>query len=153
MSVSNKTAEHYDDLQLPIYGSLLGRKMVVPSTRTGYVAVDQFLFFELMSRRLIDVPVDEEWYLATYPDIKDAIAAGAVRSARHHYTRFGYFEHRMPRNIVVDPIWYLEAHPDVGDAIAKKVYVSPQEHYETAGFREGRLPYAGFNLFDDRDIA
>jgi hypothetical protein len=59
----------------------------------------------------------------------------------------------MPRNIVVDPVWYLEAHPDVRDAINKKVYVSAQEHYEIAGFREGRLPYAGFNLFDGREIA
>lgn len=152
MSGSSNAKPSEDDLQLPIYGSLLGRKMVVPSTRTGYVALDQFLFFELMARRLIDVPVDEAWYLTTYPDIKDAIAAGAVRSATHHYARFGYFEHRMPRYIVVDPIWYLEAHPDVSEAINKKVYVSPQEHYEIAGFREGRLPYAGFNLFDDRDM-
>ena len=152
MSGSSNAKPSEDALQLPIYGSLLGRKMVVPSTRTGYVALDQFLFFELMARRLIDVPVDEAWYLTAYPDIKDAIAAGAVRSAKHHYARFGYFEHRMPRNIVVDPIWYLEAHPDVSEAINKKVYVSPQEHYEIAGFREGRLPYAGFNLFDDRDM-
>ncbi len=136
------------DLQLPIYGSLLGRKMVVPSTRTGYVAVDQFLFFELMARRLSAVPVDQAWYLTTYPDIRDAIASGAVSSAANHYSRFGYFEHRMPRNIVVDPVWYIEAHPDVRDAIDKKVYVSAQEHYEIAGFREGRLPFAGFNLFD-----
>ena len=137
------------DLQLPIYGSLLGRKMVVPSTRTGYIAVDQFLFFELMARRLVDVPVDDAWYLATYPDIREAIATGAVSNAALHYARFGYFEHRMPRNIVVDPVWYLEAHPDVREAIGKKVYNSAQEHYELAGFREGRLPYAGFNLFED----
>ena len=136
------------DLRLPLYGSLLGRKMVVPSTRTGYIAVDQFLFFELMARRLADIAVDENWYLATYPDIRDAIASGSVGSAAAHYARFGYFEHRMPRFIEVDPVWYLEAHPDVRDAINKKVYVSPQEHYEIAGFREGRLPYAGFELFD-----
>jgi hypothetical protein len=141
------TAIQDSDLRLPLYGSLLGRKLVVPSTRTGYVAVDQFLFFDLMARRLADVPVDEPWYLSTYPDVKDAIASGAVRSAAHHYARFGYFEHRMPRAIVVDEAWYLEAHPDVKDAIEKNVYVSGQEHYEIAGFREGRLPYAGFNLF------
>jgi hypothetical protein len=151
--MSGANIDPSEDLQLPIYGSLLGRKMVVPSTRTGYIAVDQFLFFELMARRLSAVPVDEAWYLDTYPDIKEAIASGAVRSAGHHYARFGYFEHRMPRNIVVDPVWYLEAHPDVRDAINKKVYVSAQEHYEIAGFREGRLPYAGFNLFDGREIA
>ena len=147
MSAAKGTPDQ--DLQLPIYGSLLGRKMVVPSTRTGYIAVDQFLFFELMARRLVDVPVDDAWYLATYPDIREAIATGAVSNAAHHYARFGYFEHRMPRNIVVDPVWYLEAHPDVREAIGKKVYNSAQEHYELAGFREGRLPYAGFNLFED----
>lgn len=147
MSAAKGTPDQ--DLQLPIYGSLLGRKMVVPSTRTGYIAVDQFLFFELMARRLVDVPVDDAWYLATYPDIREAIATGAVSNAAHHYARFGYFEHRMPRNIVVDPVWYIEAHPDVGEAIARKIYNSAQHHYEIAGFREGRLPYAGFNLFED----
>ena len=147
MSAAKGTPDQ--DLQLPIYGSLLGRKMVVPSTRTGSIAVDQVLFFELMARRLVDVPVDDAWYLATYPDIREAIATGAVSNAAHHYARFGYFEHRMPRNIVVDPVWYLEAHPDVREAIGKKVYNSAQEHYELAGFREGRLPYAGFNLFED----
>ena len=136
-------------LQLPVYGSLLGRKTVVPSTRTGYIAVDQVLFFELMARRLVDVPVDEDWYFATYPDIREAVTAGSVSNAAHHYARFGYFEHRMPRNIVVDPVWYIEAHPDVGEAIARKIYNSAQHHYEIAGFREGRLPYAGFNLFED----
>lgn len=141
------------ELQLPLYGTLLGRKLVVPSTRTGYVAVDQFLFFELMARRLTAVPVDEEWYMANYPDLKDAFASGAVRSAKQHYARFGYFEHRMPRRIVVDPVWYVEAHPDVGDAIRQGVYVDAQEHYEMAGFREGRLPYAGFNLFEDKKSA
>jgi hypothetical protein len=135
------------ELKLPIYGTLLGRKMVVPSTRTGYIAVDQFLFFELMARRLKNVAVDEEWYLETYPDIRAAIASGAVRSAAHHYRRFGYFEHRMPRRIMVDEAWYMQAHPDVKDAIAKQVYASAQEHYVIAGFREGRLPHAGFDLF------
>ncbi len=135
------------DLQLPLYGQLLARKLVVPSTRTGYIAVDQFLFFELMARRLQHVSVDEGWYLKTYPDIVGAIESGAVKSAAHHYARFGYFEHRLPREIKVDEEWYFEAHPDVKDAISKKVYASAQEHYQIAGFREGRLPYPGFDLF------
>lgn len=138
------------DLRLPLYGALLARKLVVPSSRTGYVAVEQFLFFDLMTRRLAEVPVDEAWYLATYPDVKDAIASGAVRSAAHHYTRFGYFEHRMPRPIAVDEAWYLRAHPDVKDAIDKGVYSSGQQHYETAGLREGRHPFPGFSLFERR---
>ena len=137
-------------LTLAVYGSLLGRKVVVPSTRTGYIAVDQFLFFELMACRLADVPFDEEWYLKTYPDVGEAIAGGTISSAVKHYARFGYFEHRMPRNIVVDPVWYTEVHPDVREAIERKVYNSAQDHFEVAGFREGRLPYAGFDLFCHR---
>lgn len=137
-------------LQLPVYGSLLDRKTVVLSSRTGYIAVDQFMFFDLMAHRLADVPVDEDWYIQTYPDVREALAAGVISSAAKHYARFGYFEHRMPRRIVVDVAWYTEVHPDVREAIAKQFYNSAQDHYELAGFREGRLPYAGFDLFADR---
>lgn len=131
----------------------LGTKLVVPSVRTGYTAVERFLFVQLMAARLSDVLVDEQWYLKTYPDIGAAITSGAVKSVRHHYAHFGYFEHRMPRKILVDEAWYLEAHPDVKEAIAKKVYASAQEHYNISGFREGRLPYAGFDLFSNEDPA
>ena len=136
-------------LNLPTYGRLLATKHVVPSARTGYVAVDRFLFVSLMAASLADVEVDEAWYLMAYPDIGAAIASGAITSVQQHYVNFGYFEHRLPHEILVDDAWYLQAHPDVKDAIAAKLYASAQEHYMAAGFREGRLPYAGFDLFGE----
>ena len=134
------------DFKLPLYGQLLASKLVVPSPRTGYYAVDQFIFAELVAVRLAWVEVDEAWYLEAYPDIQNAIDSGAVRSAAHHYRRFGFFEHRMPRRITVDEAHYLKTYPDVKEAIAKKIYATGQEHYMASGFREGRLPYPGFDL-------
>jgi|GEM_PF-1182831 len=134
------------DFKLPLYGQLLASKLVVPSPRTGYYAVDQFIFAELVAVRLAWVEVDEAWYLEAYPDIQKAIDSGAVKSAAHHYRRFGFFEHRMPKRIVVDEAFYLKTYPDVKEAIAKKIYASGQEHYMASGFREGRLPFPGFDL-------
>ena len=104
MSAAKGTPDQ--DLQLPIYGSLLGRKMVVPSTRTGYIAVDQFLFFELMARRLVDVPVDDAWYLATYPDIREAIAATNANLPRVRPERFLFEagQQRAIRDILAVPL-------------------------------------------------
>lgn len=151
MSISSSSQN--ESMKLPIYGQLLAHKKVVPSSRTGYVAVDQFLFYELMGTLLKDIDVDEEWYLTAYPDVREAIDSGVVKRAAHHYVRFGYFEHRMPRKIQVDSTWYLEVHPDVLDAINNKVYGSAQAHYDAAGFREGRLPYPGFSLAVHQEVS
>lgn len=113
-----------NNLQLLSYGFLLTGKFVVPSERTGYIAVDKDLFVRLMARSLRDIPIDEEWYLTTYPDVKDAIVAGTTSSAAYHYAHFGFFEHRMPRNIVVNPAWYIQVNPDVKEAIRNNTFAS-----------------------------
>jgi hypothetical protein len=133
-------------LSMPAYGTLIANKVVVPSVNSNYFAVDQHFFFQLAMPHIASIEFDEVWYLATYSDIRDAIAAGAVSSAHHHYLRYGFYEHRLPRKIEVDEVWYLDVHKDVRDAIAHRHYSSGQEHYLLAGFREGRLPYAGFSL-------
>lgn len=148
-----RVSDDVQPFQLPPYGSLLAGKKVVPSTRTNYVAVDVFLFFELMGRQLASVPFDKHWYLDKYPDVRDAITTGSVVSAHQHYIRFGYYEHRMPRQILVDEGWYVREYPDVKGAIKEEIYETGQQHFEIAGFREGRLPYAEFSLFrDDRPV-
>lgn len=139
-----------DDMRLHTYGQLLNNKLVVISARTGYVVVDEVLFFNLMALQLRMVPVDDEWYLAAYPDVREAISCGKIKSAAHHYARFGYFEHRMPRAILVDEDWYLEEYPDVRRATDEKLFASAQDHYDIVGFREGRNPYACFSLFTDK---
>jgi Methyltransferase domain len=38
---------------------------------------------------------DETWYLATYPDIRAAVASGTIKSGHVHYVSGGYFEGRL----------------------------------------------------------
>ncbi len=128
------------------YATLVNRKTVVQSTSTTYFAVDQHLFFSLMEAALECVAIDEDWYLGKYDDVAEAIRAGSVKSAAHHYRRFGYYEHRLPYPIDVAQDWYLEVYTDVRDGLQKKNFASAQAHFETVGFREGRLPYANFSL-------
>jgi hypothetical protein len=40
--------------------------------------------------------VDETWYLARYPDVRQALASGPAKSAQEHFWRFGYREGRFP---------------------------------------------------------
>jgi hypothetical protein len=99
-----------------------------------------------MEKYLANVFVDEKWYLETYPDIGDAIKTGAVSGAAEHFRRFGYYEHRMPYQIVVDDPWYIKAYPDVQSGIDVGHFPSGQAHFDTLGYREGRIPYANFAL-------
>jgi hypothetical protein len=131
---------------LPSYATLCNLKKVLPSATTDYFAVENHLFYELMSLFLADVRVDEEWYLEKHPDLKEAIAKGAVSGARDHFLRFGFYEHRMPYRIEVDEGWYLATYPDVAEAVRKELFASGQEHFETTGYGEGRLPFANFAL-------
>jgi SAM-dependent methyltransferase len=41
-------------------------------------------------------PLDENWYLATYPDVAKAASADPTVSAKWHFLEHGYFEGRMP---------------------------------------------------------
>ncbi|MBX9594598.1 MAG: hypothetical protein K2X46_09560, partial [Roseomonas sp.] len=104
-------------VRLPPFATLLQDKRLVPSTTSKYLAVDQYLLYDLMLPHLKAVPFDEAWYLEAYPDVRDAIAGNLVASARHHYVRYGYYEHRLPRRVEVDETWYLETHKDVRDAV------------------------------------
>lgn len=95
------------------------------------------------------IKLDEGWYLDAYPDVRDAVERGLVANARHHYVRYGYYEHRLPFSVTVDEAWYLDAYRDVRDAIALGDIKSAQAHFVTRGFREGRLPYPNFRLVGD----
>jgi hypothetical protein len=88
------------------------------------------------------VPVDEQWYCETYPDVAQAIAAGDYRNARHHFVADGYFEGRWPGPARVDTDWYLTAYPDVQRAVENGEVTSAQDHFDRHGYREGRAPNA-----------
>jgi hypothetical protein len=111
-----------------------------------YVELLETKFMELLREILNYVEVDEDWYLATNHDVKDAVRAGDLKSAREHYMFAGFFENRMPRPVTVDEEWYLREYQDVAEAIRAGAFASARQHFERDGFREGRLPRAGWSL-------
>ena len=128
------------------YAALLNLKMIVPSSKTNYVAIEKHYWQGAFEIRLLEIDVDETWYIEHYPDVAAAIAKRTIRDARHHYCQSGYFEHRMPYQIEVLADWYLSQYPDVRDAVGQGVFSSPQEHFEKLGYQEGRHPFPEFSL-------
>ena len=134
-------------MDIPSYASLINRKLVVPSTKKPFVAVDEHFMAQLLMPSLQRIKVDEPWYLSYYPDVGEAITSGVVPGAKAHYCRYGYFEHRMPQRILVDESWYLAEYPDVRDGVVDaKGFESGQDHFERLGYKEGRYPYPDFHL-------
>jgi hypothetical protein len=86
------------------------------------------------------VQVDEDWYLKQYPDVREAVAKGIFRSAKHHFVESGYFEGRKPARVFVDEEWYGRAYPDVSESVEFGELGSCQEHFDRYGESEGRLP-------------
>jgi hypothetical protein len=116
------------------------------ASRGHYVELLESRLQELLQTMLTRVRVDEPWYLATNPDVADAVKKGALKSAHDHYIRSGYFENRMPCAIRVDESWYVSTYPDVMAAIKSGRFKNGQQHFERNGFKEGRLPTAGWSL-------
>jgi hypothetical protein len=125
------------------FATLINKKVLVPSTRTQYIAVDKNYLVDLLKPVLFRIYVDEEWYLRNNPDVVQAIEASRVASATEHYVTFGFYEHRMPYEIAVDEDWYVAQYPDVNQAVSNGVF-SARDHFYAAGFKEGRIPFAGF---------
>jgi hypothetical protein len=128
------------------FASLVNSKIVVPSTRNDYWAVNKHFLSDLLSARLAQIHVDQAWYLSRYPDVAKAIETGTVADAAEHYRKFGYFEHRMPTRFVVQEDWYLNEYADVGTAVRERVFPSAQAHFDLVGYAEGRLPFPDFCL-------
>jgi len=128
------------------YAALLNRKIVVPSSKSNYVAIDRDHWIALLHSRLAEVDLDPDWYARRYPDVALAIEGRIIRDAMQHYCESGYFEHRLPYRIDVDAAWYIAQYPDVQAAVAQKLFGSAQDHFEETGYREGRHPFAGFAL-------
>jgi V8-like Glu-specific endopeptidase len=84
---------------------------------------------------LPDRLVDREFYLSTYPDVRDARI-----SPKEHYLDFGWREGRDP-NAFLDGSAYLDANPDV-----RAAGHSPLEHYRDWGWKERRDPGPGFDI-------
>jgi hypothetical protein len=97
-------------------------------------------FIEVVKLLLRGIEFDEKWYLSRYPDVAEAVKAGAMKSGRYHFIEVGYFEGRRPREFEVDEKWYLASYPDVAENIAKRNLKSAHQHFNEHGYDEGRLP-------------
>ena len=102
------------------------------------VAYDDFI--RLIRLLIADTVVDDDWYLAQYPDVAEAVAAGRLQSPKQHFLDDGYFEGRLPFPLAVDEAWYLEQNPDVAESIREGRIESATQHFVDDGYREGRLP-------------
>jgi hypothetical protein len=128
------------------FATLVVKKLLLPSPKTKYVAVEMGFLVSVMRDRLEQLHVDEAWYLDGNPDVCEAVRDGVVRDAREHFVTRGFYEHRLPYEIIVDEAWYLARYEDVRAAVDAAVFPSAQVHFESVGYREGRLPFADFRL-------
>ncbi len=97
-------------------------------------------FLDLVKKFLQAVPIDEDWYRTTYPDVAEAIKAGAYRSARQHFVDHGYFEGRRPFDLELDEAFYMKQYPDIAQAVSSGDLDSARDHFVRIGYDEGRLP-------------
>jgi len=133
---------------LDAFGSMatLRNQGLLVAENDTHFRIERGFLISIMAARLAKIKFDEAWYLAKYPDVKDAVKRGVLVSGREHYLSHGYYEHRMPVAITVNEKWYLQTYPDVADAIRSGVYKSAQAHFDIVGFRDGRLPFANFKF-------
>ena len=97
-------------------------------------------FLDLVKKFLQAVPIDEDWYRTTYPDVAEAIKAGAYRSARQHFVDHGYFEGRRPFDLELDEAFYMKQYPDIAQAVSSGDLDSARDQFVRIGYDEGRLP-------------
>ncbi len=131
------------------FSNLSSQLAAVMASETGDAMIlPRALFIRLLVAALRQKgDFDETFYVARYPDIRQAVHDGVLREPAEHYYGTGYFENRQPKNYTIDEKFYLRENPDVSEAMRQGAVTSPQEHFDTVGFREGRRPYAGFSLY------
>lgn len=123
------------------YSCLIDSLASVPDTLAGQArpAPHPLLTF-LLTHYLQHQPFDEKTYLQTNPDVADALRAGTICSAKHHYVTQGYWEEREGAGPSFSEEWYLAQNPDVAAAVRRGDYPSGALHYQRYGRREGRCP-------------
>lgn len=106
------------------------------------IAIDTRLLRALLRSIAAAMPFSAEFYLATYPDIAEAHAAGDVADLHEHFIESGYFEGRLGAAPEVDEAFYLSTYKDVAQGAQKGEIMSGAEHYLRTGASEGRIPNA-----------
>lgn len=104
------------------------------------VGVPMQLLRELIRIMATTLPFDLDFYLSTYPDIREAYEAGEIADPRTHFVEQGYIEGRLGAQPDIDEEYYKNTYPDVKAAIAAGELKSALEHYLRAGAFEARFP-------------
>jgi len=104
---------------LPPYEFLKAKATTQSANGQTMIQMTQDDFIEMMRAIVVNVDIDEGWYLRRYPDVAEAVRAGTFKSAKDHFVNNGFFEGRMPfdsarQRIARDRI-----------AASKKVFSSP----------------------------
>ncbi len=87
---------------------------------------------------------DEQYYLATNPDVLAAVQAGALPSGYQHFIASGITEGRNP-SILYNEAFYLATNPTVGDAVRAGAIASGLLHFLSNGAAELRVASPHFN--------
>jgi hypothetical protein len=108
-------------------------------------SVDDVLVPRELLMRLLDLYIscwdfDEDWYLATYSDVREAVSQGKFPSGWAHFRTVGYLEGRLGQQPMVDAEWYVNTYPDVAEAMLNGTIKSVTDHFARFGYKEGRLP-------------
>jgi hypothetical protein len=81
---------------------------------------------------------DEAYYVASNPDIREAIAAGWLADGLSHYQRGGFNDRRFP--FPLDRKWYAMNYPMAAFEVAQGDYTDFTHHYLAAGKARGYRP-------------
>ena len=76
---------------------------------------------------------NEEFYLNSYPDVRNAVNAGAISSGLQHFQQFGLAEGRVNVSPYFDEALYLRKYPDVAAAVSSGSLKSGLQHYIQSG--------------------
>jgi hypothetical protein len=83
---------------------------------------------------------NEEYYLNSYPDVRNAVNVRAISSGLQHFQQFGLAEGRVNVSPYFDEGLYLRKYPDVAAAVSSGSLKSGLQHYIQNGEVEGRSP-------------
>ncbi len=88
---------------------------------------------------------DAAWYLETYPQVKEAIAAGEYGNALHHYLTNPTPDEFSP-SPWFDEAYYRRTSPDILPSLGAGGLRNGYEHFVLFGAHEGRSPAEGIDL-------
>ena len=105
---------------------------------------------------------DEKYYLAQYPWVKPAIDAGAIKSGREHFEKFGQAGGLTKVSRYFDEATYLAGNPDIAALVRtpsnpNAPFATGLDHLIKFGYEEGRSRVSpeydeAFYLANNRDL-